>query len=198
MRANATMRRARNGNGRAVTREALAQQAMAMQAMQQQAMVRSPMAPSAIEAVIRTPGAPPAMATIDPSMGVTQADLIQDQLILDEANKLTWYGLDSGDVLIPANTARNVVAEPQRQVVPERIIIPGAIGGDFIVNFINVGVEPVFSSNDPVPALVFGTDQTNAPFRAVLLRPGQRFVVNVTNIAGDDRRFRGGVQARLA
>ena len=156
----------------------------------------SPLVPSAIEAALRVPGAPPAMAAIDPSPDASAESMIQAQLIGAETHKLTWFGIEL--TAIGALATVNVNAEPQRQVIPERLIVPANIAGNFLITQVNVGVESVFSSNAAIPAAVFTPDQTNSPFRAVLLRPGQRFTVGVQNLTNVEADFYAAVQARLA
>lgn len=96
--------------------------------------------------------------------------------------------IDSVSLLGPGET-RTIEAKPQRAMVPQKFVTdsPG-----FLINSINVGVDPVFVSAGSVTSSVFGPQAADSPpFEARLCAANQSILVGITNDTGTARRFTG-------
>ena len=98
-------------------------------------------------------------------------------------------GFVSAAAVAAAGTVQ-VVSRPQVVFRPERLFVPSDIAGQFTINQIVVGKNPMQASFDPLPARIF--DERSVGVRMVMdtAQISQDCVLNVTNIGGAPAFFR--------
>lgn len=97
-------------------------------------------------------------------------------------------GFDSVNTVAAAASVI-ITQRPQVRMQPSRVIIPSAIGGDFLVNDLKIGKNSQFTASSTLPASVFAE---NAVGVALAMDPcdiAQDISLNVTNISANPARF---------
>lgn len=97
-------------------------------------------------------------------------------------------GFDSVATVAAAGSAV-ITQRPQVRMQPSRIIIPSAIGGDFLVNDIKIGKNSQLTASSTLPAAVFAE---NAVGTALSMDPcdvAMDITLSVTNISAGAVRF---------
>ena len=98
-------------------------------------------------------------------------------------------GFDSVANVAAAATAI-VNSQPQVVFRPDRLVIPAAIAGSFVVNDLRIGKNSQFANATPVPASVFAETAFGVSLKCDTAQISQVISLNVTNISGGALQFR--------
>ena len=104
--------------------------------------------------------------------------------------KKTAFGVDSGGVaLIAAAASATILVRPQKQMIPERLVMSETMAGNFLITDIDAGVESLLATTGPISAALFVQDSTVLALKSIVMTVGMDFSVGVTNITAAPLRF---------
>ncbi len=104
--------------------------------------------------------------------------------------KKTAFGVDSGGVALIAGAASaTILVRPQKQMIPERLVMSETMAGNFLITDIDAGVESLLATTGPISAALFVQDSTVLALKSIVMTVGMDFSVGVTNITAAPLRF---------
>jgi hypothetical protein len=130
----------------------------------------------------------PAMIQQVMAMRLAQSSLMTK---VDSPEKAREYPLGFlSAAAVAAGAVAQVISRPQVVFRPERLFIPSDIAGQFQVNQIVVGKNPMQASFDPLPGRIFDERSVGVRLMMDTAQISQDCVLNVTNIGGAPAFFR--------
>ncbi len=104
--------------------------------------------------------------------------------------KKTAFGVDSGGVALIAGAASaTILVRPQKQLIPERLVMSETMAANFLITDIDAGVESLLATTGPISAALFVQDSTVLALKSIVMTVGMDFSVGVTNITAAPLRF---------
>jgi hypothetical protein len=114
--------------------------------------------------------------------------------LIDEAGRpqARTMVLGVGPVTLASGTDQQIRISPHRPFKFRRLVIPPSVADGFMVRSLANGIDPMFVSSDPVPALAFVPDAAPIDFGGPVCMVGSEFVLSIRN--SDTRQ---GIQPRV-